>query len=493
MPAFVGFAPDVDPRTPGIFTEMSGMYPTMKGWRPIPTMDDLSNAANGAIRGGIVARFLDGTIKIYVGTSSKLYRLDGNTLTDVSGGSVFNLGTDDRWRFAVYGNHVIATWRSGSSTDVVQVANGPAANFANLAGSPPRASIVAIASEFVFLLNTNTATNQWWCSGIGDDTAWTPDIATQSANGILAQTPGPIIGARNLGPDLILYKPDSCYIGRYVGPPIIWSFELLSASVGAQSHESVVHLGDRHVFPGPRDFYTIDGGRPQPIPSQLREYFFSGDFGAFDRDLGFRTMGRWDKERDLVVWTFPVTSEIYTELYWHLPTNRWASDSIEDIEFVLPDTYIVDEGGIYESPIFAGTDHKLYDLTGGGVKDVNFTTGWFGDPMKFTQLQRVKPYFSIAPTRKSLLLNSYSVGLEHRFTNNNTPATTLGGGYEFDVGYNSQLSLSVDFPTTYGPWAQEMWFNLLGSARYHVFSFFSTNTDWELVELEPIFRSAGKH
>ena len=61
------------------------------------------------------------------------------------------------------------------------------------------------------------------------------------------------------------------YVGRYVGPPLIWAWQRVPGEVGTAGPESVVVVEDRHYFVGQNDFYVFDGTVPQPLNAPCRE------------------------------------------------------------------------------------------------------------------------------------------------------------------------------------------------------------------------------
>ena len=79
-----GFAPDMDPLTPGIFVQTDQLIPTDRGFIPMPQLQQLFPPLPSASRMGYVARYLDGTQKIFAGTATKLYRAINGAWTDVS-------------------------------------------------------------------------------------------------------------------------------------------------------------------------------------------------------------------------------------------------------------------------------------------------------------------------------------------------------------------------------------------------------------------------
>lgn len=159
---------------------------------------------------------------------------------------------------------------------------------------------------FVMAFDTNDGVygdrpDGWWCSGIRDQTIWTPALATQAANGRLIDSPGKITAAASLGSDVVAYKYNSMYLGRYVGAPVIWAWTRVPGDIGTSGAESVVTLGTQHFFVGPSDFYTFDGTVPRPIGGDVREWFFLN----LNQQYRANIVGAVDVPRSLVYWYYP--------------------------------------------------------------------------------------------------------------------------------------------------------------------------------------------
>src|SRR5262249_10895390 len=143
MLAFGDYRPDLT-AYPGASSQLiQNAVPRGDGYGPFPSLSAYSAALPAACRGYFYARKNDGTIVVFAGTASKLYKLDNTALTwtDVSagGGSYSALPSTAHWQFAQFGNVVIA----------VQINVAPQAfditsstSFAALGGSPPQASCV---------------------------------------------------------------------------------------------------------------------------------------------------------------------------------------------------------------------------------------------------------------------------------------------------------------------------------------------------------------
>src|SRR3546814_8413616 len=65
------------------------------------------------------------------------------------------------------------------------------------------------------------------------------------------------------------------YLGRYVGPPLVWAWQRVPGDIGCSGPESVAMVDTQHFFVGPSDFYTFDGTVPRPIGGPVREWFRS--------------------------------------------------------------------------------------------------------------------------------------------------------------------------------------------------------------------------
>lgn len=456
-----GFAPDMPPTNPGVLTNCVGKMPTTKGMKAAfgPTNTGLPALA-AAATGAAVLTKLDGTKRFFAGTTSNLYEANGvaswTTVTRTSGGT-YNGATDKRWRFAQFGDVSLAV----QPGDVLQQISG-GSDFADISGAP-QAAIVETVFQFVFLCGTNEGTfgdspNRWWCSGIGDETDWTPAASTQCTTDVLTSVGGAITGAKRLGDSLIIYKRTGMYRLDYVGPPVVWQAVEVSTSVGAVSHESVVPIvtpagGNAHIFQGVDNFYYYDGSKPIPIGNPLKDWFLGEMAAAF----AFLSMASHDSVYSVIRFFFPSTS-ISTWgglldkcLMYNYRSNKWGVDdrTIEAIvehessgltysglesEFA---TYSALEAVSYGSfawfaenptPVIINSSHVAQQLTA-TPGETSFTTGDIGIDGRISLVTRVRPRDTTKPSA-STLTNYYRDGLGDALTEDAT--TTLSSNrYDF--------------------------------------------------------------
>lgn len=412
-----GFAPDLDPETEGVLVDCEAITPTMQGLAAGNSLVASGQAAIAATpTSAYTTTLLDGTRRLFAATATKIYEASGGVWVDRSRAG--NYSGSEPQSFCVFGNVVL----NGNKAEVIgQAAAG--GSFADIA-TAPKAAILCTASGFVLAFNTLDGTygdrpDGWWCSGLRDQTIWTPSITTQAANGRLIDSPGAIRAAAPLGNDAVAYKSTSMYLGRYVGPPLIWQWIKIPGDIGCVSKRGVVVVDTKHYFVGPDDFYVFDGTYPVPMNAPLKEWFFADLNASYAQNI----IASVDVPRSLVYWYYPSktssTGAIDSHLVYNYKTNAWGKRrmSIETPVLYVSGATTYDTMSsryatyndlpaiAYDSPfwltdqtipaVFVGTN--LLSMT--GTPEASWMkTGIFGDITGYPFLKRVTPRYRIAPS-----------------------------------------------------------------------------------------------
>lgn len=418
MIPFIGFAPDIDPTTPGVITDCSMLIPGTKGMRAAPKMVDARlPPLPSRVYGAAALTRLDNGKRLLVGMATQLWERVAFAWVNVSRAGGYTTITDDRWRFAQFGNASLAS----NGADPIQ--QSVAGAFSDIAGAP-KAQIIEATQGFVFAFNTDDPTfgdspDRWWCSGIYDHTAWTPSIASQCATGRLLDSPGEIRAGRALGSDMIAYKERSMYIGRYQGPPVVWAWQMVPGEIGATNQECVVSIGTAHVFIGWDNFYIFDGTRPQAIGDSVKTWFFRD----LNQNFRYRIIGQHDPISGLVTWYYPsnssVDGSVDSAIVYNYRRNQWgrANRRIEAvIDYASAQITYDTLGSLYATyddlpaipydspfwlaasvvPAVVDVNHKVMSLTGDG-EDSMAMTGDFGDDWQYSTLQGIRVRFAQNP------------------------------------------------------------------------------------------------
>lgn len=220
----------------------------------------------------------------------------------------------------------------------------------------------------------------------------------------------------------VAYKDRSMYLGRYVGPPNIWEFDLIPGEAGALSQESVVDIGTaenpKHIFMGFDDFYSYDGSQPIPLGSPLKETVFA----ELNRSFSYAAMALHDRQNTLVYFYYPVASSTKPDkcVVYNYRTGKWGRDdrtvemvleyiaagitydtlgdyyaTYDDLPTLSYDAAFLSSG--YPIPAVFDTSHILKTLDGAAGTGT-ITTGDYGSDDTVFFCSRVQPTFLTRPS-----------------------------------------------------------------------------------------------
>lgn len=410
MDTLLGFAPDVDPVTPGVFVECRHIIPFNKGFKGAPTGASANvDVLPAACRGAVVATNLDDTRRVFAGTQTKLYELTATTWTDRSAGT-YTGSVESRWSFCQFGDTTIAS-------NLVDAMQGSASgNFAAISGAPKAKIVVSASNNFVIAFNTNDGTygvspDRWWCCAQSNQTDWTPSVSTGATTGRLVAVPGSIQAALPLGDYVVAYKTRGVFLGSFVGAPTSWQWSLILGSndCGAVGQGAVCDIGGAHFIVGDDDFWIFDGTRPLSIGDEIREWFRENSSQTYR----YRTTVSYDRARQLVWVNFASsgsTGALDRCIVYHIKRKRWGCSDFTmqaALTYVVPGTTI-DGLNAYASTIdtlppvpfdsaywlaggrtfayFDSTNHLL--VNNAACVDSGYTTGDYGDDDAVSLLER---------------------------------------------------------------------------------------------------------
>tara|TARA_R110002020_G_scaffold195098_2_gene396084 strand:- start:2335 stop:4221 length:1887 start_codon:yes stop_codon:yes gene_type:complete len=119
-------------------------------------------------------------------------------------------------------------------------------------------------------------------------TSWDESDATKDAGEYeLTDTPGDIIDGLQLGESFMIYKDDAIYIMNYIGTPFMFSFRMLSPTVGILAKNCVSEFSGGHFFFGKTNIYLNDGQKITPLLTDRlrREVFDNLDGDNFKKSF----------------------------------------------------------------------------------------------------------------------------------------------------------------------------------------------------------------
>ena len=442
------FAPDVSPITPGILVSVENAYPSETGGlRATPTPSPVSSALAGTVKSSFSFQDVGLSYRHIAATASKLYELQGTGWTDVSN-STTSYGNVDRWRYATWGNWVLAT----DLNTPMQVQTASLAAFTDLSGSPPQAKYITTVKDFVVLSGLSGAYGNriQWCA-LGDATDWSPSLTTQAGYTDLLDTPSPVTAFCRMGDMFVAFKERAMYMGYYSGSPFTWTIQRIPVFSGCVASEAIIELEGMIFYPGIDDFYVFDGTYPKRIGAGIRDWFF----GQVNRTYLTNMRVTYDVQRRLIFWWYPTATQgddsIQECLIYHVDSNRWGR-MVQPINEVMnlwragitygtiPDWFpeyidITNSGLTYGSAFWSsstfnmgvfGTDNKLAVMTGAPIT-ANLVTGDLGEQVGYSRIRNAWPYFNVEPDACVTLARGKTL-LGGAVTYGNGPTNSSWGG-----------------------------------------------------------------
>lgn len=398
----LGFAPDLPPQTPGVLSSTNQVFPTQRGVRVFPTPVTLTSALAAQPRGLFAGKGADGAWRVYAATTTHIYRSSSpfTSWTEYDNSQTFTM-SGGFWSFVMRGNDVYAT----DLTDAIQksTAAGQFQALTATSGSVPKGAFLVIVQPggtafFLMVLGLSTDPAGWAASGVGNDQDWGFNVATLGAAGTLGQTNGAITAAATIRGGVAVFKSRSLQFGQFVGTPFVWDFsQVISRQVGTDAPQSVVNIGDSLVFVGPDNFYLFDSYSVVPIPNGLRDWFFGT---ALDLGNIAQIWGRYDVQRDVVFWHYPVAGGDGTPtkwVAWSRKSGRWTVGS-RNIYAAYPDVVPISDLAVAPGTFNQSRVLQYYGSSADSSMSASVVTWDIGQSDGLTVLTQARAHWDKYPT-----------------------------------------------------------------------------------------------
>ena len=175
--------------------------------------------------------------------------------------------------------------------------------------------VIAMGANSYSPANPNTTFNPMLVRWSDQQNAfnWVPAVTNQS--GEFPLTNGSyIVGARATRQEILIWTDSALYSMQYIGPPYIWSFQIMMDNISVISPNSMVTVNNVTYWMGSEKFYMYSG-RVETLPCSLRQYIFD------------------DLNPSQNYQIFAGANEGYNEVWWFYVSN----ESIDG----LPDKYVI--------------------------------------------------------------------------------------------------------------------------------------------------------
>ena len=300
---FGQWLPDLDDYGHDGLVVARNVFATAQGYAPVKAYSAVTDTLPDTYRGGGSFRGVDGTTAILIGTDAGLYDYTSGWVLAVSG------SYSNPWRFTQFGDLAIAVQGGAPLKYTISSATG-----ATLGGSPPNATLVTAAGDFVVMSGVDSANSTVYWSGINNAESWTPGTG-QSDTQVLPDG-GEVTGLAG-GEYMLVFQREQVWRGQYSGPPTIFQFDKVLRGVGCIAPGSIAQAGRTVYFISQRGFCSFTDGALATIGASRVDKTFFGLYSV--AEVRANVSCTVDPYRKIVVWAMPDRLWIYN---WEL--DRWS-------------------------------------------------------------------------------------------------------------------------------------------------------------------------
>ena len=324
---------------------------------PAVTLASLANVATKAT-----------TTATFVGSSSTIVVA---STTDISTGAVIT-GTN-----IAAGTYVTTAWNGGTTIPISTPTTGASTgnySFSYSGLSVPYQTnqvLVSDASRFVFAFGANsydpynfTSTYNPMLVRWSDQSnayEWVPAITNQSGEQVLSKG-SYIVTARQTRQEILTWTDAALYSIQYVGPPYVWSTQLLMDNLSIISPNSAITINNVTYWMGRDKFFTYSG-TVQTLPCSLRQFIFTN----INLDQAQQVVAGGNEGYNEVWWLYPSSGSLVNDSYviYNYTDQVWYYGTINR-------TFWLDSG-LQKYPLAAFSIQTSYLATAIGASDTTLT------------------------------------------------------------------------------------------------------------------------
>jgi hypothetical protein len=200
---------------------------------------------------------------------------------------------------------------------------------------------------------------------------WVPALTNQSGE-IRITNGSTIVTAVSTRQEIVVFTDTAIYSMQYVGPPFVWSVNLLDQDISVASQNAVIAVNNSVYWMGQDKFFVYDG-RVQSLPCTLRQHVFS----TLNRSQISQVMVGINEAYSEIWWFYPGTDSDTNSLYvaYNYQDGSWHYGSLNRTAFVQQTlrTYPMLAFGVQETYLAASisaTDTTINAINAGSFPTV---------------------------------------------------------------------------------------------------------------------------
>jgi hypothetical protein len=327
---FAPFCPDSSDFDPSVTDTVVNVIPRPSSYGPFPGFATASEALPDQPRGAFLARTSAGAYRTFAFTEDAIYEFNGATRDwdDVSkAATTYAVPSEGAWSVVQFGDYVIAV---NGIDDNQYFDLGSSTEFADLAGTPPKATYAAVVGDFLTLGNTETygARSVAW-GGVNDAEFWEP--GRRGSDYQIFPEGGEVLGIAGFERGAVVFQDNVIREQTLnLASPFIFTFNKTDETRTIVAPRSITRAGGQIFFLTLEGFFRY-GVPSTPIGNERVDRFFQADA---DIEYLWQVQGAADPINKIVYWRYKSnnsTSATTTDrvLIYNYVLDRWSLANVE--------------------------------------------------------------------------------------------------------------------------------------------------------------------
>lgn len=371
-----------------------GSVKAVGGWvRRVDSMNDpisalVTDAAVEIVRDVIAWTDNSLAVNIALGSNVKFYHLDSlGVITDITptgvipsgpaattifgyGQGIYSIGAygvendntgqppvpPTRWVFDTFGEDLVYAQRGVGPIYILDPTLLTSVNATTTFSAPSDVQDIVVTDQRIVMAlgPSGNPRRVVWCDQ-EDVSDWVPAIDNQAGDQDLVGN-GRLVRGINVLNQVLILSDNDAHIARYVGPPLVYGFELVGRNCGPATPYSVIGTERFAVWFGKRTFWLFDGSLKM-LECEVIDFFMNNlNFAQISKMFAVTI-----QEFNEVWWFYQSASGVEVDSYlaWDYIQNTWHVG-------LLSRTAGVDAGTL-RSPLMVDTLSRVYNHEQRGV------------------------------------------------------------------------------------------------------------------------------
>lgn len=255
----------------------------------------------------------------------------------------------DRWYFDNFGE--VLLFGSRSNGDLFEL-NLSGLTTSTVTNAPTNIQAMCVTDQRqVFTVGGDGQPRRVQASDAEDRTAWTPETDNQAIDRTLPGT-GKLMNCVPVLRQVLILGETDAHVANYIGPPYVFSIDLVGEKCGPIAAESVVKTDRFAVWWGARNFWIYDGA-VDVLPCEVIDFLYKD----LDPIQVSKISAYTNTEYSEITWLYQslssTTMEVDSYVTWDYRENHWTVGRLDRTAGI--------DKGVLSTPVMVASEGEIYN------------------------------------------------------------------------------------------------------------------------------------